>query len=450
MSFLVRMMLSSSIRVNDTFIWEKILYLELSPPRHLYVLLLANLLAFYLTYLLAFYLAYLLAFYLAYLLAFYLAYLLHSSAICSGISSGTLSGISSGISSDILSGILSGKSSGICSGKHSGTLSGIPSGILSGILSGIPSGILSGISSGILSGKHSGTLSGISSGILSDILSGVLSGISSGFLSGRWGPAVLARRVPGWGPGVLTELGGSQVEVQQCSLSLEGPRLRSSELGRSQVEVQRCPARSDPQLRSSSAHCVRKLAKSLAKSWQGGSEHGSGGRGGGGEGGEEGGEEQLWTNLTTLTWQVGNENRRTCTEKLDGRGAELRPSTQESFKVAPSSGLRHLLHVTWREPKPNVFFHPQFGDLRQGHRASATNVTNAWALQIHLAQLPHFKFQHERRSRKKYEKMSYPVIPLLPWMFGAENSWFCDHGVTNTLTNWTQVGWKLVEQVWHL
>ena len=49
------------------------------------------------------------------------------------------------------------------------------------------------------------------------------------------------------------------------------------------------------QLRSSSAHCVRKLGKSLAKSWQGGSEHGSGGRGGGGEGGrgEEEGEEQL-------------------------------------------------------------------------------------------------------------------------------------------------------------
>ena len=172
------------------------------------------------------------------------------SAICSGISSGTLSGISSGISSDILSGILSGKSFGICSGKHSGTLFGIPSGILSDILSGIPSGILSGISSGILSGKHSGTLSGISFGILSDILSGVLSGISSGILSGRWGPAV------------LTELGGSQVEVQRCSLSSEGPRLRSSgahwartvpgwgpavltELGRSQVEVQRCPVRSD-------------------------------------------------------------------------------------------------------------------------------------------------------------------------------------------------------------
>ena len=54
----------------------QLLDFELSPPWHLYVLLLANLLAFYLTYLLAFYLAYLLAFYLAYLLAFYLAYLL--------------------------------------------------------------------------------------------------------------------------------------------------------------------------------------------------------------------------------------------------------------------------------------------------------------------------------------------------------------------------------------
>ena len=106
-----------------------------------------------------------------------------------------------------------------------------------------------------------------------------------------------ARRVPGWGPAVLTELGGSEVEVQRCSLSSDGPRLRSSgahwarkvpgwgpavQRLRSQTlaEVQQCPLRA-------------KLAKSLAKSWQGGSEHGSGGRGGGGEGGGEG-EEQLW------------------------------------------------------------------------------------------------------------------------------------------------------------
>ena len=58
----------------------KILYFVWSPPWHLYILLLANLLAFYLTFYLAFYLAYLLAFYLAYvrayLLAFYLAYLI--------------------------------------------------------------------------------------------------------------------------------------------------------------------------------------------------------------------------------------------------------------------------------------------------------------------------------------------------------------------------------------
>ena len=73
---------------------------------------------------------------------------------------------------------------------------------------------------------------------------------------------------------MLTELGGSQVEVQPCSLSSEGPRLKST-----------VPSELRPlQLRSSSGHCVRKLAKSLAKSWQGGSGHG--GRGGGGERGE--------------------------------------------------------------------------------------------------------------------------------------------------------------------
>ena len=229
---------------------KKILYFVWSPPWHLYILLLENLLAFYLTYLLAVYLP----FYLAYLLAYYLL-----------------------------------KSSGILSGKHSGTLSGISSGILSdilsGILSGIPSGILSGISSNILSGISPGTLSGISYGILSGtssrILSDILSGISSGILSGFWGPAVRtdsegprlrssgvhwARQVPGWGPAVRTELGRSQVEVQRCALSWEGPRLRSS-----------------------SAHWAPKLAKSLAKSWQGNSGRGSGGRGGRRGGGRGGG-----------------------------------------------------------------------------------------------------------------------------------------------------------------
>ena len=66
---------------------------------------------------------------------------------------------------------------------------------------------------------------------------------------------------------MLTELGRSQVEVLRCSLNSAGPRLRSS-----------------------SAHCVRKLAKSLAKSWQAEVNMGVDAKGGGGE---AGGEEQL-------------------------------------------------------------------------------------------------------------------------------------------------------------
>ena len=164
----------------------KLLYFVWSPPWHLYIdLLLANLLAFYLTYLLAFdlafYLAYLLAFYLAYLLAYVLAYYL-----------------------------------AFYLAYH---LAFYLAYLLAFYLT-ISSGILSGISSGILSG----------------MLSGVLSGISSGILSGRWGPAV------------LTELGRSQVEVQRCSLNSAGPRLRSSGAQCAQtlaVEVQQCPLRAE-------------------------------------------------------------------------------------------------------------------------------------------------------------------------------------------------------------
>ena len=48
-----------------------------------------------------------------------------------------------------------------------------------------------------------------------------------------------------------TELGRSQVEVQWCPLSSEGPRLR----------FLRCPLGSEgPWLRSSGAHCAQKLA----------------------------------------------------------------------------------------------------------------------------------------------------------------------------------------------
>ena len=295
--------------INHVQAIQKLLYFVWSPQWHLYILLLANLLAFYLTYLLAFYLAYLLAY-----------YLLKSSGTLSGKHSGTLSGISSGILSDILFGILSGIPFGILSGISSnilsgispGTLSGISSGILSdilfGILSGIPSGILSdissnilsGISSGIRSGISHGILSGISSGILSDILSGIssgirsgishgilsgissgilsdiLSGISSGILSGRWGPAV------------HTELGRSQVEVQQCTLSWEGPRLRSSGAHWAGKVPGWGPA-------------VHTELGRWRRAWRRVGKGGSGGRGGGGDAGGGGageaggaGGEQLW------------------------------------------------------------------------------------------------------------------------------------------------------------
>ena len=47
---------------------------------------------------------------------------------------------------------------------------------------------------------------------------------------------------------MLTELGRSQVEVQRCSLSSEGTRLRSSGAQCAQtlaVEVQQCPLRAE-------------------------------------------------------------------------------------------------------------------------------------------------------------------------------------------------------------
>ena len=78
---------------------------------------------------------------------------------------------------------------------------------------------------------------------------------------------------------MLTELERSQVEVQRCSLSSEGPRLRSSGVQCAQtlaVEVQQCPLRAE-------------VGEQLGEELAGGSEHGSGGRGGGGEGGGRGG-----------------------------------------------------------------------------------------------------------------------------------------------------------------
>ena len=78
------------------------------------------------------------------------------------------------------------------------------------------------------------------------------------------------------GPGVKKTGCPSQVEVQRCPLLSHAGSLRSSS-----AHCMRKLAKSwqsGRQLRSSSAHCMRKLAKS----WQGGSGHGSGCKGGGG------------------------------------------------------------------------------------------------------------------------------------------------------------------------
>ena len=89
---------------------------------------------------------------------------------------------------------------------------------------------------------------------------------------------------------MLTELGGSQVEVQRCSLSSEGPRLRSSGAQCAQtlaVEVQQWPLR---------AEVGEELGEELARrKWTWKWRQGGGGEGGGGEEeeGGGGGEEQL-------------------------------------------------------------------------------------------------------------------------------------------------------------
>ena len=70
-----------------------------------------------------------------------------------------------------------------------------------------------------------------------------------------WGPVVLtahwARRVPGWGPAVLTKFGRSQLRSSGAHWARKVPGWGPA-----------VPSAFRPsQLRSSSAHCVRKLAK---------------------------------------------------------------------------------------------------------------------------------------------------------------------------------------------
>ena len=232
---------NDNVKKNRYFVW--------SPPWHLYILLLANLLAFYLKYFLAFYLAYLLAYYLLNFLAFYLA------------------------------------------------------NILALYLAYLLACYLTFYLAFYLAYLQALCLAYLMAFYLAYLLAFYLTFYLPYFLAFYLAFEIqrcALTKTPGWCPAVRIELGRSQVEVHWCALSWEGPRLRSSgaHWARSQVEVQQCALSWEgPQLRSSSAHWAWKLAKSLSKSWQGGSAggswcgHGRGktgeGRGGGGGGGEQ-------------------------------------------------------------------------------------------------------------------------------------------------------------------
>ena len=145
-----------------------LLYFVWSPSWHLYILLLTNLLAFYLTFYLAFYLAHLLAFYLAYLLTFYLAYLLAL--------------------------------------------------------------YLAYLMAFYLAYLRAFYLTFYLAYLLAFYLAVEVQQCALSWEGPRLrsSGAHWAGKVPGWGPAVRTELGRSQVEVQRCALSWEGPRLRPS------------------------------------------------------------------------------------------------------------------------------------------------------------------------------------------------------------------------------
>ena len=192
--------------------WRKLLHFELSPPWHLYVLLLAYLLAFYLAYLLQYVLAYLLALYLAYLLAFYLTfYLAYLLAFY---------------------------------------LAYLLAFYLAYLLAFYLANILALYLAYLLAFFLTFYLAFYLAYLLAFYLAVEVQrcSLSSEGPRLRSSGAHWARRVPGWGPAVLTELGRSQVEVQRCSLSSEGCRLRSSGAQCTQtlaVEVQQCPLRAE-------------------------------------------------------------------------------------------------------------------------------------------------------------------------------------------------------------
>ena len=236
---------------------NQLLYFELSPPWHLYVLLLANLLAFYLTFYLAFYLAYLLAFYLAYLLAFYLAYLLQY------VLAYLLALYLAYLLAYLLTFYLAFYLANLLAFYLTFYLAYLLAFYLAYLLAFYLANILAPYLAYLLAFFLTFYLAFYLAYLLYLAVEVQRCSLSSEGPRLRSSGAHWARRVPGWGPAVL---GRSQVEVQRCSLSSESPRLRSSGAQCAQtlaVEVQQCPLR---------AEVGEELGEELAS----GSEHGSG------------------------------------------------------------------------------------------------------------------------------------------------------------------------------
>ena len=249
---------------------KKILYFVWSPPWHLYIFLLANLLAFYLTYLLTYLLAFYLAFYLAYLLTYILTYLLafYLAFYLAYLLAYVLAYLLAYLPAFYLAFYLAYLLAYVLAYLLAYLLAFYLASYLAYYLTNLLGFYLAYLVAFYLTFYLAFYLAYLLAFHLAYLLAFYLAYLLAFYLAVEvqrctlsWaGPrlrssgAHWAGQLAGWGPAVHTELGSSQVEVQRCTLSWAARRLTSS-----------------------SAHWAGKLAKSW-QGWQGGS---GGGRGGG-------------------------------------------------------------------------------------------------------------------------------------------------------------------------
>ena len=202
----------SPVKQHQAIRLHEITLLRVIPTMTFILLLLANLLAFYLTYLRAFYLGYLLAFYLAYLLAFYRAYLLQY------------------VLAYLLAFYLAFYLAYLLAFYLTFLLAFDLTFYLANLLAFYLANILALYLAYLLAFYLTFYLAFYLAYLLAFYLAVEVQRcpLSSEGPRLRSSGAHWARKAPGWGPAVPTELWRSQVEVQWCPLSSEGPRLRSS------------------------------------------------------------------------------------------------------------------------------------------------------------------------------------------------------------------------------